>query len=61
MLDNEATPEQEAFFLDHIQNCMVCFAHCNSEKQIRQLIRSKLNNKTVPQSLVDEIRKRTVR
>lgn len=61
MLDNEATPNQEEFFNSHIENCMVCFAHYNVEKQIRQLIKSKMNNKSVPSALANEIRGKIVR
>ena len=58
ILDNEATPAQEDFFKTHIENCTVCFAHYNVEKQIRQLLKSKLNNKSVPSALASEIRGR---
>ncbi len=60
MLDNEATPNQEEFFYGHIEKCMVCFAHYNVEKQIRQLLKTKLNNKEVPSALADEIRGKIV-
>ncbi len=60
MLDNESTPAQEDFFYGHIENCMVCFAHYNVEKQIRQLIKTKLNNKAVPFPLADEIRSKII-
>ncbi len=61
ILDNEASPSQEEFFKSHIENCMVCFAHCNMEKQIRQLIKTKTNNKSVPSALANEIRGKIVR
>ncbi len=61
MLDNEATANQEEFFYTHIEKCMVCFAHYNVEKQIRQLLRTKLNNKAVPHALANDIRSKIVR
>ncbi len=60
MLDNEANPNQEEFFLTHIEKCMVCFAHYNVEKQIRQLLKTKLNNKAVPSALANDIRSKIV-
>lgn len=56
MLDNESSAEQEHFFYSHIENCMVCFAHYNVEKQIRLLLKTKLNNKVVPDQLAQDIR-----
>lgn len=61
MLDNEATPNQEDFFNSHIEKCMVCFAHYNVEKQIRELLKTKLNNKAIPSSLAEDIRSKIVR
>ena len=60
ILDDEATPSQEAYFYDHIEKCMVCFAHYNVEMQIRQLMKTKLCQKMVPNELADEIRKKIV-
>lgn len=56
ILDNEATREQEVFFNEHIQKCSVCFAHYNIELQLRQLIKTKVNHKPIPQQLAEEIR-----
>ena len=60
MLDNEATPSEEAFFHSHIEKCMICFAHYNVEMQIRQLIKTKMNSKSVPNALAIEIRHKIV-
>ena len=56
MLDNEATQEQEAFFNAHIEKCKICFAHYNVERQLRQLIKTKVNHQPIPQQLANEIR-----
>ena len=56
ILDNEANEEQEAFFNAHIEGCIVCFSHYNVEKQIRQLLKTKLNKHAVPTALANEIR-----
>ncbi|MEQ8583715.1 MAG: anti-sigma factor [Marinoscillum sp.] len=56
MLDNEATEEQEIYLKNHIHKCMVCFEQYEVEKQIRELLRSKLTNQKVPADLAQAIR-----
>lgn len=58
MLDNEASGEEEVFFHAHIEKCMVCFAHYNVERQIRELLKTKLNKHPVPSALAIDIRKK---
>ena len=56
MLDNEATEAEQAFFNAHVEKCMICFAHYNIERQLRQLIKTKVDHEPIPQKLADEIR-----
>lgn len=56
MLDNEANHEQEVYIHTHIEKCMVCFEQYEVEKQIRQLLKTKLANQEVPQDLAHSIR-----
>lgn len=56
MLDNEANQEQEAYINKHIEKCMVCFEQYEVEKQIRQLLQTKLANQEVPRDLAQSIR-----
>jgi len=60
ILDNEASSDQESFFHAHIEKCMVCFGHYNVEKQIRQLLKTKLNKQPVPVTLATEIRNKII-
>lgn len=60
MLDNEATKEQEEFFLSHIEKCIVCFSHYNVEKQIRELIKTKVSRQQVPDVLAEQIRSKII-
>ena len=60
ILDNEASDEQQDFFYEHIEKCMVCFAHFNIEKQLRQLIKAKVNHKPIPEGLASEIRNQII-
>ncbi|MEQ9306717.1 MAG: anti-sigma factor [Marinoscillum sp.] len=56
LLDNEATPNQEDYLNAHIEKCMYCFEQYEVEKQIRELLRTKLANQTVPPDLAQAIR-----
>lgn len=61
MLDDEASKEQIDFFYSHIENCITCFSQYNVEKQLRELLKSKLRKKVVPSQLALEIRNRIVK
>ena len=60
ILDDEASSDQEDFFYSHIEKCMVCFSHYNVEKQIRELLKRKLQKKNVPEQLAIDIRNKIV-
>ena len=57
ILDNESTPEEEEKYFQHIEKCWTCYQNYNLEKTIRELIKTKVEKKHVPQDLVDRIRK----
>ena len=56
ILDNEASPEEEAAYFSHINKCWPCFENYNLEKAIRELIKSKIEKRTVPLDLEQRIR-----
>ena len=56
ILDNESTPEEEEIYFEHIQKCWTCYQNYNLEKAIRQLIKTKIEKRKVPEGLVDKIR-----
>lgn len=58
MLDNEASSEQEQYVTDHIDSCMVCFEQYEVEKEIRDLLKSKIQNQPVPDDLINQIKSR---
>ena len=60
ILDDEVDKEQEIFFYSHIEKCMVCFSHYNVEKQIRELLKRKLQKTKVPPELASDIRNQIV-
>lgn len=56
MLDNEASKEEEQYVNTHIDKCLVCFEQYEVEKEIRELIKTKLSNLPVPADLANQIR-----
>ncbi len=56
MLDNEASKEQESYVNEHIESCIHCFEHMQVEKEIRELIKTKIAQLPVPDGLASEIR-----
>ena len=56
MLDNEASDEQASYLNSHLDHCMICFEQYEVEKQIRQLLKTKLANQSVPIGLAQTIR-----
>lgn len=56
VLDDEATPEEEEYFTSHIDSCWSCFKDYKLEKAIKDLIKTKIKKKEVPEDLVQGIR-----
>ena len=56
ILDNESTPEEEEKYFQHVEKCWTCYQNYNLEKAIRELIRTRVEKKQVPQELVDRIK-----
>jgi anti-sigma factor (TIGR02949 family) len=58
MLDKEASTDQIQYLDDHLEKCMSCLEKYQVEKELRQLIKSSLAERTVPVELANEIRKK---
>jgi len=56
ILDGEATAAEEKHFADHIEECMPCFKRYEIDMTIKTVMKTKCNNKEVPQELVDAIK-----
>lgn len=56
VLDGEATKEQEDYLYNHIEECISCFSKYNIELQIRELVKTRLKKKHIPNSLKEEIK-----
>jgi anti-sigma factor (TIGR02949 family) len=55
-LDDESTKEEEKKYFEHIEKCWTCYQNYNLEKEIRELIRTKIENKSLPEGLVQQIK-----
>ena len=55
ILDNESTEEKQQMYYKHLDGCWTCFKNYNLEKSIRQLIKTKIENKPVPDGLLEKI------
>lgn len=56
MLDNEASQEEENYLMSHLEKCIFCFEQYEVEKQIKQLIKSKIHKLDVPADLIKDIK-----
>ena len=56
LLDEEASDQQEKYFYSHIDECWSCFKDYELEKAIRELVKNKVEKKSVPSSLIEEIK-----
>ena len=60
MLDNEATQEEEEYLNSHIDSCIICFEQYNLEKEIKELLKTKVDKQKVPGELVTSIRNKII-
>ena len=58
VLDNESTPEQDAYLRRHMKRCLACFEYVNLEKELAEALKQKLERKEVPEGLADSIREK---
>lgn len=55
IIDGQASDDEEVSFGHKIENCMDCFKKYQYEKGMRDVIVSKIDKKSVPSSLADDI------
>lgn len=58
IIDNEATKEEESYFMEHIDKCMSCLKRYRLEHSVKKLLKNKLERKPVPEGLVELIKAR---
>ncbi len=55
ILDQETTQQEKEEYFAHIDKCWTCFQNHNLEKNIKELIKSKIDNKPIPKDLILKI------
>ena len=55
IVDGEATPEQETYFKEHIDECVFCFDNYQVERGMKQAIKEKIAKMNVPAGLQESI------
>jgi len=56
ILDNESTKEEEKYLMEHLELCTCCLKEYELEKQVRDLLKTKLKQKSVPSGLANAIK-----
>lgn len=56
MLDNEADQKEEQYISEHIEDCSPCLKQMELEKQLREMLKSRIAHKDVPPELIENIR-----
>ena len=55
IVDGEASPEQETYFKEHIEECVSCFNNFQVDSGMKQMIREKISSLAVPVGLQEAI------
>ncbi len=55
ILDDESTKAEKEEYFSHLDQCWTCFNNYHLEKDIKELIKSKIENKEVPEDLLLKI------
>lgn len=58
MLDDESTPDDDAYVLRHIDGCYRCYDNFDVEKAIREVLKQKRDRIKVPVDVAKEIREK---
>lgn len=58
MLDEESTPEDDQYVLNHIDGCYQCYDNYNVERAIRDAVKRKTSRLKVPDDVIEEIKKK---
>ncbi len=60
VLDNEASKKEEAYLRRHLKICLKCLSKYEIDKELKEVLRLKLENKRVPEGLADSIRSKLI-
>ncbi|MCP4458160.1 MAG: anti-sigma factor [Cytophagales bacterium] len=60
ILDNESSAEEEQYLMNHLDQCSCCLKEYEIETQVRELLKSKLKQKSVPSGLANSIKAKII-
>lgn len=58
VIDNESSISEEVYLRRHLKMCLKCLDQLNLEKELKEALQLKLENKEVPAGLADSILER---
>ena len=56
LIDGEASGNQKEFLEKHIEECMPCYQSYNLDKNVKEVLKSKIEKKPVPSALIANIK-----
>lgn len=56
LIDGEASNSQKEFLEKHIEECMPCYQSYNLDKNVKEVLKNKIEKKTVPSALIANIK-----
>lgn len=56
ILDGEASPDDEKYLMEHLEECSCCLRQYELEQQVRTLLKKKLEKKPLPEGLASSIK-----
>ncbi len=56
LIDGEASNNQKEFLEKHIEECMPCYQSYNIDKNVKEVLKSKIEKKPVPSALIANIK-----
>lgn len=56
VLDGESSPEEEVYLSKHLDACSCCLGAYELEKNVREMLKTRLEKREVPEGLANTIR-----
>ena len=57
IIDDEANPEEQQYFYNHLEECSSCFEAHKHQKMLKSFLKMNVKSKDVPDSLISTIKK----
>jgi len=60
VIDNESTTTEEAYLRTHLKMCLQCLSQYEIDKELKEVLKLKLEKKQVPVGLSESIRSKLI-